>query len=181
MEQKDYVFKLLLIDKLSRLCSIKALATEFFKRGDYKKALKHYQKVNSYFRTKDAKNNFQKEDEGEEGYVRVAAELDTVNKTCLTNMCVIQARAREWREVVKHAEEALTVDTQYVKALYHKGRAHLELTEYPAAIEALAKANTLEPQNAEVKKELARADNLMRAYKEKEAKMFQKMFAGGPE
>jgi tetratricopeptide (TPR) repeat protein len=72
-------------------------------------------------------------------------------------MCVIEARRKEWREVVKHADEALTGDAEYVKALFHKGRALVEMTEYNKAIEVLEKANALEPENAEVKKELARS------------------------
>jgi O-acetyl-ADP-ribose deacetylase (regulator of RNase III) len=49
--------------------------------------------------------------------------LDVLNKTTLTNMCVIHARGREWKEVIKYADEALATDAGYVKALYHKGRA----------------------------------------------------------
>lgn len=93
-------------------------------------------------------------------------------------MCVIHSRRKEWKDVIKHADEALTNDPQFVKALFHKGRAHLELTEYALAIETLVKASTLEPENAEVKRELARADQASKTYKDKEVKMFQKMFGG---
>ncbi len=62
-EQKDFLFKLLISEKLARLTFIKTMATDFFKQGNLKKAEKLYGKVHSYFRTKDAKNNFQKEDE----------------------------------------------------------------------------------------------------------------------
>ncbi|TNV85630.1 hypothetical protein FGO68_gene3643 [Halteria grandinella] len=177
MEQKDYLFKLTIQEKLERLSFIKAIGTDFFKRGNMKKALKLYGKVHSYFRTKDAKNNFQKEDETTEEFKGKTAELDVINKTTLTNMCVIHARGKEWKEVIRYADEALMTDPLYVKALYHKGRAQLELTEYALAIETLVKANTLEPENADVKRELARADLASRTFKDKEAKMFQKMFS----
>jgi tetratricopeptide (TPR) repeat protein len=58
-EQKDYLFKLLIEDKLARLTFMKGVATDFFKAGNLRKAEKVYGKVHSYFRTKDAKNNFQ--------------------------------------------------------------------------------------------------------------------------
>jgi len=93
-------------------------------------------------------------------------------------MCVIQARNKQWKEVIKQADEALTVDDKYVKAIYHKGRALLELTEYQNAIDVLQLALDLEPSNTEVKKELARAQDGLKKYQDKEAKMFKKMFSG---
>lgn len=68
-EQKDYLFKILFSEKLARLSFIKQMATDFFKAGNLRKAIKVYGKVHSYFRTKDAKNNFQKEDEQTEEYL----------------------------------------------------------------------------------------------------------------
>ena len=134
--------------------------------------MKVYAKVHGYFRTKDAKNNFQKEDEGEERYKRLEGELDAVNKTTLSNMCVIHARRGRWKEVVRYAEEALAVDPGYVKALYHKGRAMVEMSEYQGAIEVLQRACEIEKENPEVKKELARAEAALKKYQEKEQKMF---------
>lgn len=51
---------------------MKGVATEFFKQGNLKKALKLYTKVHSYFRTKDARNNFQKEDEETSDFKRLS-------------------------------------------------------------------------------------------------------------
>jgi tetratricopeptide (TPR) repeat protein len=99
-------------------------------------------------------------------------ELDNLNKTSIGNICVIHGRNKDWKEVVRYAEEALTVDPLYVKALFYKGRAHLELTEYQDAITHLTKALELEPENAEVKRELARADQAWKKYQDKESKMF---------
>ena len=45
-------------------------------------------------------------------------------------MCVIHSKNKSWRDVVKFADEALTNDPNFVKAVYHKGRALLEMTEY---------------------------------------------------
>lgn len=136
-QQKDYLFKLPIVEKVQRLSFMKTIATDFFKAGNLRKADKLYTKVHSYFRTKDAKKNFQEEDETQEEYQNQIKELDTLNKTCLSNLCVIQAKKKAWKEVIKHAEEALLVDPDYVKARYHKGRALIELSEYPKAIEDL--------------------------------------------
>lgn len=175
-EQKDYLFKSLIADKLARLNFLKAQATAFFKIGNLKKALKLYLKVHSYFRTKDARNNFQKEDETTEAYQAFSKELEALNQTCLANVCVIQGKRKDWREVIRYADEALTGDPLFVKALYHKGRALLEMTEYQAAIEVLTKASECDPGNAEVKRELVRAETALKGYQDRQAKMFQKMF-----
>ena len=104
------------------------MANDFLKSGNARKALKCYNKVHMYFRTKDAKNNFQKEDETTEEFLSCTRDLDILHKTTLTNMCVINARNKDWLDVIKFADEALEkVDAAYVKALFHKGRAQLEL------------------------------------------------------
>jgi len=100
-----------------------------------------------------------------------------LHKSTLTNLCVIHSRAKAWKEVIKYADEALTVDNEYVKALYHKGRALLELTLYAEAIEVLGQAIKKEPENAEVKREMGKAEAAMKKFQEKETKMFKKMFS----
>ncbi len=122
-EQKDYLFKLTIQEKLQRLTFMKGIATELFKKGNHPKALKIYGKVHSYFRTKDAKNNFQKEDETTDEFIRLTQELDLLHKTTLTNICVIHSKSKAWKEVLKYADEALLTDPNYPKALYHKGKA----------------------------------------------------------
>ncbi len=163
-EQKDYLFKLLIGEKYERLKFMKEVATEFFKMGNMRKAEKVYGKVHSYFRTKDAKNNFQKEDDSTAHFHSLTSDLNTLHKSTLTNLCVIHARAKAWKDVIKYADEALTVDNEYVKALYHKGRALLELTQYPEAIEVLGVASKKEPENGEVKREMGRAEAAMKRF-----------------
>ena len=142
---------------------MKGLAGSFFKQGLLRKALKTYNKVHMYFRTKDAKNNHQKEDEETEDFKQKLQELDKINKTTLSNICIIHSKSKEWQDVLKYSEEALKTDTRYVKAIYYKGRAHLELAEYQKAIEILKEALTIE-NSEEVKKELARAENAYKIY-----------------
>lgn len=116
---------------------MKGIATDLFKKGNFAKALKVYGKVHSYFRTKDAKNNFQKEDETTEEFLRLTQDLDVINKTTLTNICVIHSKSKAWKEVLKYADEALLTDSNYPKALYHKGKAQIELSDFTHAIETL--------------------------------------------
>ena len=62
-EQKDHIFKVLIKEKVERLQFLKAVATRFYKEANIVKAEKLYKRINQYFRSKDSKNNFQKEDE----------------------------------------------------------------------------------------------------------------------
>jgi len=144
--------------------------------NNFRKAEKVYGKVHSYFRTKDAKNNFQKEDETEERYIALTKDLDTLHKTTLSNICVIQSKLKDWKNVIKFADEALSVDSHYLKAQYHKGRALVETLDYAGAIEVLQGALAADPSNAEVRRELARAEAEMKRYQDREQKMFQRMF-----
>ena len=57
------------------------------------------------------------------------------------------------------------MDPAYVKALYHKGRAQVELSDYAGAVEVLRAAGSGDP---EVKKELARAEMALKRYQDKE-------------
>jgi hypothetical protein len=50
-------------EKIERFLFLKTIAARFFRSQNYKMAEKVYLKINSYFRSKDAKNNFSKEDE----------------------------------------------------------------------------------------------------------------------
>ena len=47
---------------------MKEIAAKFFKKGDYKKAAKLYQKINGYFNFGDSTNNYAKEDENDEEF-----------------------------------------------------------------------------------------------------------------
>jgi len=92
-------------------------------------------KINAYFKGKDAKNNFSKEDEQTTMYRDGLDELDNLSKVNLCNICVIKLKNKEWKELIKHADEALAIDHRCVKALFMKGRGLYEETEYQKAIE----------------------------------------------
>ena len=143
---------------------MKGIATELFKKANYLKALKVYGKVHSYFRTKDAKNNFQKEDETTEEFIRLTQDLDLINKTTLTNICVIHSKSKAWKEVLKYADEALLTDPNYPKALYHKGKAQIELSDYTHALESLNLGASLDPGNSEIQKERSRGEKLLKKF-----------------
>jgi tetratricopeptide (TPR) repeat protein len=77
----------------------------------------------------------------------MSAEIGAIQRAVITNICVIHTKSKAWKEVLRYANEALEIDPNYTKALYHKGRSQIELTEYQSAIEALSLALKLDPGN----------------------------------
>ena len=100
-----------------------------------------------------------------------------IQKSVLGNICIIHLKNKEFKDVVKYADDALEVDHKFEKVLFLKGKALLEMTEYEKAIEVLKVLVEWYPENEEARKEFERAESSFKKYKEKETKMFQKMFS----
>ena len=79
--------------------------------------------------------------------------------------------------MIKFSDDALKVDHKYAKALFLKGKALIELTEFTQAIAVFEDLIEFNPEHEEGQKEYARAQALLKKYKETETKMFKKMFA----
>lgn len=68
------------------------------------------------------------------------------------------------------------MDPRSVKALYFRGKAHLELEEYDKSIESLGLLLKIDPSSADGRNELARAKKIRKDFLDKETKKFSKMF-----
>lgn len=89
MEQKDYLFKLTVAEKINRIMFLKNISGKMFKAQKYQKAEKIYKRMNHFFKGKDAKNNFCKENEQSVEYRDAIDELDLIAKSNLTNIAVV--------------------------------------------------------------------------------------------
>mmetsp|Transcript_6442 Transcript_6442/g.5748 ORF Transcript_6442/g.5748 Transcript_6442/m.5748 type:complete len:124 (-) Transcript_6442:106-477(-) len=123
------------------------MASKFYQANNQKKALKLYLRMNQYFRSKDAKNNFQKEDEDSIEFKENTAKLDMMNKQNLCNLCVLYLKQQDWENVTKYANDALEVDNKFPKALFLLARAQVETTEYEKSISTLTYLLEYDPQN----------------------------------
>lgn len=72
--------------------------------------------------------------------------------------------------------QALEIDKDNVKVLFRRGQAFYYLKEFEKASDDFSAALKLEPNNAEVKKNLKIVQDKVKEQKEKEKKMYQKMF-----
>ena len=76
-------------DKIERIMFLKNVSGLMFKAQKYGKAEKIYKRMNHFFRGKDAKNNFSKENEQSVEYRDAIDELDLIAKSNLTNLAVV--------------------------------------------------------------------------------------------
>ncbi len=109
---------MLIEEKIQRLNFMKEVATKFYKAQNWKKAEKWYTKINMYFRNKDVKNNFQKEDEQTTTYRDALDTLDNINKVVLTNICVLHLKKKEWKDVIKFANDVRLLLFYCLSSLY---------------------------------------------------------------
>lgn len=114
---------------------LKEIAGKFFKKGTYKKAIKLYSKITAIFKSKDARNNYKKEDAESEEYKETMKKLEKLNKICLTNLAVVELRQKNYRESIKHCEDAIKADRKDPKPVFLKARGLFEMQEYTKAIE----------------------------------------------
>lgn len=91
-------------------------------------------------------------------------------------MSVIYLKQKEFKDALKFANDALEIDHKYIKALFLKGRALVQMTEYTQAIETFKDLLEFDPDNEEGKKELIKTEAAYKNYQDKETKMFKKMF-----
>jgi tetratricopeptide (TPR) repeat protein len=73
-------------------------------------------------------------------------------------------KRKDYKQVIKFVDDALEVDHKYTKALFLKGRALLEMTEYTKAIETFKDLLEFEPDNEEAKRELLKSETINRKY-----------------
>ena len=75
---------------------MKNIAGQFFKKGNFKKASKIYQKINGYYSFGDSTNNYAKEDEESEDFKKSNIELQSFKLTCFLNLVVCKSKMKEW-------------------------------------------------------------------------------------
>lgn len=101
-----------------------------------------------------------------------------ISLSCHLNIASCSVRLRMWRNAVNNATSALELSPDHPKAYFRRGQAYRGLKEYAEAITNFEKASLLTNQkDAAVEAELKEARGLLEAEKQREKKMFKKMFA----
>merc|ERR1712063_53777 len=92
------------------------------------------------------------------------------------NMATVKSKTSEWKDVLKFADEALTLDARNIKALYRKGTALSGKGEWQEAEKVLRTALEVDESNKEVKRELLRIQKKRKERDAKDKRMYQRMF-----
>lgn len=85
-----------------------------------------YQKINGYYNFGDVKNNYLKEDENSEEYIKTFNDLTNVKVVCFVNLVVCKYKLKEYDSIINITEQILEMDPNNTKALYFRGKAYLE-------------------------------------------------------
>ena len=160
VENTSYFYKNKATDKLEILTRLKGTAGEFFKKGNFAKAAKIYQKVNGYFNFGDVANNFSKEDEQSEEFKSAMDQLNALKLTSFTNLVVCKTKMKEFSSVIAITEQIIDMAPNHSKALFFRGRAQYMVEEFDNSIATLTKLCELSPDDAGFKQELEHAKKL---------------------
>lgn len=147
--------------------SIKLLGNEWYKKEDYKMAIRKYRKALKYLDL-----CWEMEDINE-----VQSEcLRKTKSQILTNSSVCKLKFGNYKGALLDADFAIRDGKDNAKAFYRQGQVYMALNNIDAAVESFKEALKLEPNDSGIKKELAIAKKKIANRLEQERKAFSRMF-----
>ena len=133
---------------------MKNVSANFFKVGKLDKAEKIFKRIDAFFKSKDAKTNYEEEDEQTTTYRDATLALEALQIGNLTNLALVMFKKDNLQKCIENCDQALELDHRNIKALFWKGRANAEDAEYETAIQIYQSILEIEPDHAETKKYL---------------------------
>lgn len=106
----------------------------------------------------------------------VAAERNKILLSCYLNISSCAIKLQRWRNAANNATKALEIDPENAKAFFRRGQANSNIGEFDAARQDLEKSLQKSGGDVAVKAELDALFKKIDAQKQKEKKMFSKMF-----
>ncbi|XP_054776606.1 peptidyl-prolyl cis-trans isomerase CYP40-like [Prosopis cineraria] len=146
--------------------SIKIFGNEYYKKQDYKMALRKYRKGLRYLdicweKGVDADKS---------------SSLRKIKSQIFANCSACQLKLGDLEGALLDTEFAMREADNNVKALFRQGQAYMALHDIDAAVESFKKALILEPNDAGTKKELAAARRMIADRHNRERDACKKMF-----
>uniref|UniRef100_A0A5B7BM10 peptidylprolyl isomerase n=1 Tax=Davidia involucrata TaxID=16924 RepID=A0A5B7BM10_DAVIN len=152
---------------MSAVDSIKAFGNEQYKKQDYKMALRKYRKALRYLDV-----CWEKEDIDEEK----SSSLRKTKSQIFTNSSACKLKLGDLKGALWDTDFAMRDGEDNVKALFRQGQAYMALNDIDAAVESFKKALELEPNDGNIKKELAAAKKKIADRRDLEKKAYSRMF-----
>ncbi|KAK2904442.1 peptidyl-prolyl cis-trans isomerase D [Channa argus] len=164
-EDSDIDFKD--VDKvLSVAEDVKNIGNKLFKNQDWIGAVNKYSKALRYL-----------EVGGDELEEAVEQKLEPIALSCYLNTAACKLKMQLWQDALDNCDEALQLDKANTKALFRRAQAWQGLKEYSKAMADLKKAQEITPEDKAISSEMKRVQLKIQEEKEKEKKIYAKMFA----
>ncbi|KAI9521448.1 hypothetical protein NQZ68_007764 [Dissostichus eleginoides] len=164
-EDSDVDFKD--VDKVLSLAEdVKNIGNNLFKSQDWKGAINKYSKALRYM-----------EVSGDLLEAGVQKKLQPTALSCFLNTAACYLKMEQWQDAQDSCNEALELDQASTKALFRRAQAWQGLKENSQAMIDLKKAHGVAPEDKAISKELKRVQLIIQLEKEKEKKIYAKMFA----
>ncbi|XP_077387918.1 peptidyl-prolyl cis-trans isomerase D [Festucalex cinctus] len=169
-EDSDVDFKD--VDKVVSVAEdIKKIGNNLFKSQDWNAAVNKYGKALRYLEMCGEVL----EDEGEESPAQ--KKLQPAVLSCYLNTAACKLKLQMWQEAVDSCNEALELDKGNTKALFRRAQAWQGLKEYSQAMSDLKAAQGIAPEDKAISNEMKRVQLQVQQEKEREKKIYAKMFA----
>ncbi|XP_042222467.1 peptidyl-prolyl cis-trans isomerase D-like isoform X2 [Homarus americanus] len=172
-DDSDVNFEEATMDELAKVVNnIKDAGNTFFKKQEYNTAIKKYQKSLSYVNYIKEYNTSKRSDFSDAD----ANTLDSLAVSCLLNHALCSSKLGWFDKAISDCSKALELDNTNPKAYFRRGQAYNLSNDTDAAKADLEKARELEPNDKGILKELDTVVKKIKAQREKEKKIYAKLF-----
>ncbi|XP_067655374.1 peptidyl-prolyl cis-trans isomerase FKBP4-like [Haliotis asinina] len=151
-------------EKLEQSDIAKSKGTTFFKAGNYKKAIQHYQKIVSYL---EFETSLEEEDQKKRDTLMLASHL---------NLAMCYLKTGDSLKAVEQCDKALEFDKKSAKALFRRGQARFQTSEYEVARVDYEEVLKVEPDNKAARNQIVLCNQKIKQFKEKQKKIYAGMF-----
>lgn len=151
---------------LSVADDVKNIGNNLFKKQDWKAAVSKYSKALRYL-----------EVSGELLEEAAQQKLEPTALSCFLNTAACNLKMQLWQDALDSCNEALELDEANTKALFRRAQAWQGLKENSKAMIDLKKAQGIAPEDKAISNEMKRVQLKIQQEKEKEKKIYAKMFA----
>ena len=168
-------------EKLAEGSKLKEQGNEHFKAGEYKQAVAKYDKAIGIFDSGAGMDD--SDEDGEEGAQAkekkgeaAAAAMKQSSIACHLNSAAAFLKLKKHNKAIDHCTKALAADPKNVKALYRRGQAHAEDSDFELAKRDFEKVLELDPSNKDAKAAIADIARKQSALDKKQKKVFSNLF-----
>ncbi|KAL8615622.1 hypothetical protein ACOMHN_026612 [Nucella lapillus] len=152
-------------EKIEQSKIIKEKGTAAFKKGNYRRALTNYEKIVSFLEHETS--SLKDEEPQEREQLLLASHL---------NIAMCHLKLNDFRKAEEACNKALELDANNIKAIFRRGQAKMECSEYTEASEDFSKVVDLEPDNKAAKNQIIACRQKEKADYAKEKALYSNMF-----